>query len=162
MDAARRRGGITIVWLSWFTDSIALWKRQDERPYMLDEPPAITIGPNSSPTNESSQIGSSDLDLDTDEWEDEEVEHEAGPTGATGEPSGDTGSGTKTPAKSEQLTNEVAWEDIDAEVEAAMNESDTEDGGSDQGNDAGMNTMHASEDEGTDGSAARCVCNLIQ
>jgi len=29
-DAARRRGGIHIVWLAWFLDSLALWRQQDE------------------------------------------------------------------------------------------------------------------------------------
>ncbi len=38
VDAARRRGGIKIVWLTWFMDSVALWQRQDETHYFLDEP----------------------------------------------------------------------------------------------------------------------------
>src|SRR5260221_321312 len=36
---ARRRGGIKIVWLAWFIDSVALWQRQDEIPYLLDPSP---------------------------------------------------------------------------------------------------------------------------
>lgn len=160
VDAARRKGGITIVWLSWFTDSIALWRRQDERPYLLDEPPVVTPGPSSSPTNESSQIGSSDIDLDTDEWEEDDAEHE------TAAASGDADetpveSGITPPVQPELLTDEVAWEDIDAEVEAAMNESDTEDGASERGGDVGMNSAHASDEEGTDGSATRYACATI-
>ena len=159
VDAARRRGGIKIVWLSWFTDSIALWRRQDERPYLLDEPVTPVAGPSSSPTNDSSQIGSSDLDLDTDEWEEEDGEPDAGDAEATTGTSKETpvASGATTPAKPELLTNEVAWEDIDAEVEAAMNESDTEDVGSERGEDEGMRSANASDDEGTDGSATRYV-----
>lgn len=39
VDAARKKPQVQVVWLNWFTDSIALWRRQDERPYLLDDPP---------------------------------------------------------------------------------------------------------------------------
>ncbi|KDR85564.1 hypothetical protein GALMADRAFT_234505 [Galerina marginata CBS 339.88] len=83
VDMARKRGGIKIVWLAWFTDSIALWRRQDEKPYLLDDPPmpapaAASAHGSSSPnahTHASDDQPSSDmdhdLDLDSDEWDQE-------------------------------------------------------------------------------------------
>jgi RNA polymerase II subunit A-like phosphatase len=158
VDAARRRGGIQIVWLPWFTDSIALWQRQDERPYLLDEPiaPAPGPGPSSSPVNDSSQMGSSDLDLDTD-WDEDDGDHDLVTPAGGNTPSG---TGPNTPSKPEVLTNEVAWEDVDAEVEAAMNESDTEDGESNGGGDDVMRSNNVSDDD-TDDSHTRSVAHPI-
>ncbi|KAF8628253.1 hypothetical protein AX15_004028 [Amanita polypyramis BW_CC] len=105
VDAARRRGGIKIVWLAWFMDSVALWRRQDEIPYFLDEPSASTASiaaPVSSPTTSSQQM-SSEPEPDTDEW--------------------DLDSG-ESPGALELA--EINWNDINDEVEAAMNESDDE------------------------------------
>jgi RNA polymerase II subunit A-like phosphatase len=99
VDAARRRGGIKIVWLAWFTDSIALWRHQDETPYLLEEPkPLVVQGINSSPTSDPTQI-SSDPEPDDEEWQ-----H---------------------PQPSLELDS-INWDDINDEVEAAMNESDDE------------------------------------
>ena len=47
MDAARRRGGILIVWLSWLTDSAVLWRRQDETAYLM-EPDPLPLATSSS------------------------------------------------------------------------------------------------------------------
>jgi RNA polymerase II subunit A C-terminal domain phosphatase len=91
--------------LAWFTDSIALWRHQDETPYLLDDPPAA-VGPNSSPTMDYHQISS---DPDTDDWDDE-TDHAA----VTDEP------------QSFEIT-QINWNDINDEVEAAMNESDDDD-----------------------------------
>ncbi|KAJ8596296.1 hypothetical protein M405DRAFT_757888 [Rhizopogon salebrosus TDB-379] len=102
VDAARKRGGIKIVWLSWFTDSIALWHRQDETPYLLDDPSAVA--PSSSPILDPHQI-SSDPEPDADDWDVEPA------------PAGNT---------SLEL-DDIDWNDINDEVEAAMNESDDED-----------------------------------
>lgn len=102
VDAARKRGGIKIVWLSWFTDSIALWRRQDEIPYLLDDPSAAA--PSSSPILDPHQI-SSDPEPDADDWD-----VEPAPAGST----------------SLEL-HDIDWNDINDEVEAAMNESDDED-----------------------------------
>src|SRR6266581_1276259 len=38
IDQARKRGNIKIVWLAWFTDSVAHWEHQDVTPYLMDEP----------------------------------------------------------------------------------------------------------------------------
>lgn len=56
MDQARRlqrttNPSIKIVWLAWFNDSLALWKRQDETPYLLDDPPQRSTTPPSAPTH---------------------------------------------------------------------------------------------------------------
>ncbi|KDQ63166.1 hypothetical protein JAAARDRAFT_29174 [Jaapia argillacea MUCL 33604] len=107
VDAARKRGGIKIVWLSWFTDTIALWQRQDETPYLLDDP-LVLPEPSSSPILDSNQI-SSDVEPDTDDW-DESVS-----------PANEPGSLT---------LDDVDWDAIRDEVDAAMEESDgDEDGG---------------------------------
>lgn len=104
---ARKRGGIKIVWLAWFNDSIATWKRQDETSYLLEEPhaPGHTT---SSPVNEPQQI-SSDPEPDGDDW-DEEVIPEAKDPGAL-------------------ELSAINWDDINNEVDAFLNESDDEDDG---------------------------------
>jgi RNA polymerase II subunit A-like phosphatase len=123
VDAARKRGGIQIVWLAWFTDSIALWRHQDETPYLLDDPPAA-VGPNSSPTIDYHQISS---DPDTDDW-DEETDHAA----IADDP------------QSFEITH-INWNDINDEVEAAMNESDDDDDvGSEK---SGTRSENVSEDD---------------
>ncbi|KAF8665249.1 hypothetical protein AX16_000271 [Volvariella volvacea WC 439] len=102
VDAARKRGGIKIVWLAWFNDSIALWARQDETPYLLDEPPTITPAPSSSssaaPPEPNAEEENDEADVD-----DSLVEA----------PTLDLG--------------DINWNDINDEVEAAMNESDDDD-----------------------------------
>ncbi|EPQ60326.1 hypothetical protein GLOTRDRAFT_118635 [Gloeophyllum trabeum ATCC 11539] len=105
VDAARRRGGIKIVWLKWFTDSIALWRRQDETPYLLDEPSVPAEAASSSPIADSNQI-SSDPEPDTDDWDPDEGM----------EPSSET-----------LALNDVDWDALRDEVDAAMEESDGED-----------------------------------
>ncbi|KIJ65044.1 hypothetical protein HYDPIDRAFT_27775 [Hydnomerulius pinastri MD-312] len=100
VDTARKRGGIKIVWLAWFTDSIALWRRQDETPYLLDDPTAHAPSPNLDPH----QI-SSDPEPDADDWDVEPA-----------------------PAGNPALElDDIDWNDINDEVEAAMNESDDDD-----------------------------------
>ena len=58
VDQARRlqrtaNPSIKIVWLAWFNDSLALWKRQDETPYLLDDPSLRSTTPPSAPSNGS-------------------------------------------------------------------------------------------------------------
>ncbi|CCM03635.1 uncharacterized protein FIBRA_05779 [Fibroporia radiculosa] len=102
VDAARRSGGIKIVWLSWFTDSVALWKRQDETPYLMDPDPPPQASA-ASPPSDPHQI-SSDPEPDADDWDQERA-------AARGD---------------EFALDEVDWDEINNEVEAAMNESDDE------------------------------------
>jgi len=137
---ARKRGGIKIVWLAWFTDTIALWKRQDEKPYLLDDPPALP--PHSSVAAASSPVegeagSSSDLDIDSDEWDQE--------------PTADMG---KEPGALALAA--INWDDINDEVEAAMNESDDDDDDGDARSERsyGMRSGNASDDEWTDGNAS--------
>src|SRR6266540_4349480 len=130
---ARRRGGIKIVWLAWFTDSIALWHRQYEKPYFLDDPvvhsPTQTGPPPSSPMivsiGSEQQIKSLDQDIELDDWDQEPPEMKETGTLELGS---------------------INWDDINDEVEAAMNESDDEDGDarSERSNEM---TSNVSEDE---------------
>lgn len=101
---ARKRGGIKIVWLSWFSDSVATWQRQEETPYFLDEPSTST---STLPSPSQDQQVSSDPDIDEDDW-DEEIE---------GNP--------RDPSALE--LEAINWDDINDEVDAAMNESDDDD-----------------------------------
>ena len=130
VDMARKRGGINIVWLAWFTDSIALWRRQDEKPYLLDDPPLP--GSCVSPTTDAQQL-SSDLDIDSDDWDQDPADvKEAGAL----------------------ELGDINWDDINDEVEAAMNESDDEfdDAKSDRSGRSGMRSGNVSEEEFTDGT----------
>ncbi|KAJ6547209.1 hypothetical protein B0H19DRAFT_954705 [Mycena capillaripes] len=99
VDAARKRGGIKIVWLSWFTDCIALWQRQDESAYLLDDMPIVP--PSADPLPASADA---DEAADDEEWD--------------GPPQGEGG------ANSELALDAIDWNDINDEVDAAMNESD--------------------------------------
>lgn len=103
VDTARKRGGIKIVWLAWFMDCITLWRRQDETPYLLDDPPIVV--PSSSPITDSQQI-SSDPDPDGDDWDQDPGERKEDASLEFGE---------------------INWDDINDEVEAAMRESDDDD-----------------------------------
>lgn len=133
VDAARKRGGTKIVWLSWFTDSIALWHRQDETPYLLDDPSLGSAQPgSSSPTADSHAI--SEPEPDNGDWD----EDTSGIGKATGGQEFDLG--------------EIDWNDVNDEVDAAMNESDDDDDS--KSDKSGMRSQNASDDEGsgTDGS----------
>ena len=87
--------------LTWFTDSVALWQRQEETPYLLEDPtpPAASLSPNLDPH----QI-SSDPEPDADDWDVEPAVEK----------------------RTLELTD-IDWNDINEEVEAALNESDDED-----------------------------------
>ncbi|KAF7436339.1 Carboxy-terminal domain (CTD) phosphatase [Pleurotus ostreatus] len=121
VDMARRRGGMKIVWVSWFTDSVALWRHQDETPYLLDEPPVT--GPSSSPAMDSIDI-SSDHDPDGDDWDKD-------PPSETGGPSLEL--------------DTINWDEVNDEVDAAMNESDDDDDA--RSDRSGLRSEAASDDE---------------
>jgi RNA polymerase II subunit A-like phosphatase len=114
---ARKRGGIKIVWLAWFTDSIALWSRQDEKPYFLDDPPLAT---SSNPPMDNQHSGYI------------ESEEDQGPPLET-----------KETGRLELAA--INWDDINDEVEAAMLESDDEDDMKSER--SGMRSENVSEDE---------------
>ncbi|KAJ6500358.1 hypothetical protein C8R45DRAFT_65616 [Mycena sanguinolenta] len=95
VDAARKRGGIKIVWLAWFTDCIALWQRQDEAAYLLDDAPTVPADPLPAPTTAEEEV-------DDEGWD------------AT----------THGEGAAELAFDAINWNDINDEVDAAMNESD--------------------------------------
>ncbi|KAJ3750888.1 hypothetical protein DFH05DRAFT_1519055 [Lentinula detonsa] len=137
VDAARRRGNIKVVWLAWFTDSVALWQRQDETRYLLDMPP--TAGPSTSPPTASSDL---DIDVDDEDWD-----LDSPPT------SGGVALGVSSNAGFH--ANEINWNDINDEVEAAMMESDDEEGEevrSVRSDRSGVRSGNASEEEWSDES----------
>jgi RNA polymerase II subunit A C-terminal domain phosphatase len=136
VDAARRLKGVQVVWLSWFTDSLALWTRQDETPYLLDDPSTKVVHLSSSPISEPNQI-SSDPEPDADDWDQETAR-------------------SSNPGVLE--LNTINWEDINDEVEAAMNESDSEDEDT-RSEQSGRKSGSMSEDDLTDDTASvtRCV-----
>lgn len=62
VDQARRlqrttNPSIKIVWLAWFNDSLALWKRQDETPYLLDDPSQRSTTPPLAPLTHGTGSG---------------------------------------------------------------------------------------------------------
>ncbi|KAK7023823.1 RNA polymerase II subunit A C-terminal domain phosphatase [Favolaschia claudopus] len=126
VDAARKRGGIKIVWLAWFTDCIALWQRQDETAYLLDDAPTL---PASTENPLSTLPASTDEVADEEEWD-----ATASGEGANGEYSFDA----------------INWNDINDEVDAAMNESDDEE----DGGDARSERSAMSEDDWTDDASS--------
>lgn len=122
VDMARRRGGVLIVYLAWFTDSVALWRRQDETPYFLEEP--AHANPSTSPTI---PLSHPPVEVELEEGEDD-----WGPSGNS------SNSGALE-------LNDIDWNDINDEVEAAMNESDDDEDG--EARSDGMRSSYASEDE---------------
>ncbi|KAI0699349.1 hypothetical protein C8T65DRAFT_581279 [Cerioporus squamosus] len=138
---ARKMPYIKIVWVQWLNDSIALWQRQDETPYLVEpEPPSATEGGSgaalASPHSDPQQI-SSDPEPDADDWDEllEGAGRAIGPIGVQG------------PGDDEGLElDEVDWNAINDEVEAAMNES--EDDGEGEGDGASVKSG-MSEDDGS-------------
>ncbi|KAJ7103031.1 hypothetical protein B0H15DRAFT_810663 [Mycena belliarum] len=118
VDAARKRGGIKIVWVAWFTDCIALWRRQDETAYLLDDAPTV---PAADPLQASAL---SDEAADDEEWD-------------GGEGGGNT----------DLAIAAINWDDINDEVDAAMNESDDDE-------DARSERSAMSEDDWTDDASS--------
>lgn len=154
VDAARRCTGIHIVWLNWLTDSLALWGRQDETPYLLHptvREDAGTPAAVASPASDAHQI-SSDPDPDADDWD------ELGDSGSSSRALGvlgvegpGPGPGPRVDMDGEFTPQEVDWAAANDEVDQYLMESDDEDeGGGDGGNvnsAAGGGGM--SEDEGS-------------
>lgn len=134
VDIARKRGGIKVVWLAWFTDSVALWARQAEAPYLLDDPAPVALLTSTSPVVEAHQI-SSDPEPDNDDWDEE----------------------PRPPATSEFDLGGVDWNDVNDEVDAAMNESDDEeevdDSKSERSERSLMQSVNGSDDDESGGSA---------
>lgn len=121
------------MWLQWFQDSVARWKRQDERLYLVDDEPRST-----TPQPESTSSPPSDPNAISTDTEPEElvgdVEAEAGEIDEDelSELSKSQGDASGVPIGVTDLTPEgidlgdVDWQNVNDEVEAAMMESDSE------------------------------------
>ncbi|KAI9460489.1 hypothetical protein BJY52DRAFT_1118068 [Lactarius psammicola] len=127
IDQARKRGDIKIVWLAWFTDSIAHWERQDETPYLMDEPRFSNVNaPDtaSSPAPPDAHQISSDPEPDADDWDVEPGSRKGG-SGATvsgvAPEEGKNGEDELDDLKriseeSRNLELSLSWEDADEEL----------------------------------------------
>ncbi|KAH9081749.1 hypothetical protein EDB83DRAFT_2502993 [Lactarius deliciosus] len=137
IDQARKRGEIKIVWLAWFTDSIARWERQDETPYLMDEPrPSSVNAPDtaSSPAPPDAHQISSDPEPDADDW-DVEPGPRKGNSGATASgvapEKGKNGEEELDDLKriseeSRNLELSLSWEDADEELREFLASGDEE------------------------------------
>lgn len=141
VEKALKQGGIHVVWMAWFTDSIAQWKRQDERHYLLEDNSVTNV---SAPVSSSPPSDPNGITTDTDPEgtvDDEEVEP----------PEDQSKRATAVPASLAEVNTgkldlgEVDWENMHDEVEAAMMESDSED---ERSNGTGMSSGNVSEDDG--------------
>jgi RNA polymerase II subunit A-like phosphatase len=111
------------VWLSWFTDCIALWQRQDESAYLLDDAPILPASVDPLPASASVDEAADD------EWD-------ATPQGEGG-------------TNRELALDAIDWNDINDEVDAAMNESDD-----DEEDEARSERSAMSEDDWTDDASS--------
>lgn len=103
---------------------------------MIDPEAAVPVGP-ASPPSDPHQI-SSDPEPDADDWDNDNERDRSGVSAA--------------PSRSFEL-DEVDWDEINDEVDAAMNESDDDDDEGDEASEkSGMRSGNASEDEWTDES----------
>lgn len=149
MEKARSRGGIFVVWIQWFQDSVARWKRQDERLYLVDDEPHSTTPQPESASSPPSDPNAISTDTDPEELVGEnegDGEAEAGEinedelskellaaVGATEETSKSQGDTSGAPSEVTDLTPEdldlgdVDWQNVNDEVDAAMMESDSDD-----------------------------------
>ncbi|KAL5495046.1 FCP1 [Sanghuangporus weigelae] len=131
VEKAKSQPGIFIVWLQWFTDSIAQWKRQDERRYLLDvvqdaspQNEVASSSPPSDPNAVSSDTDPEGLVEDGDDDDSlEEIQYSESLAAPTGGAAGVTGLDTEASLN----LNEVDWQEANDEVDAAMMESDSED-----------------------------------
>ncbi|TFK26667.1 hypothetical protein FA15DRAFT_263986 [Coprinopsis marcescibilis] len=107
VDQARKRGNIAIVTAGWLSNSIAYWHRADETQYLLEDP--TPTAPGSSMTSKQpkpqNQQAEQSLDDDTD---DDSPQVQGG-------------------APSSLQLNDIDWDDLNNEVNLAMEESDDED-----------------------------------
>ncbi|VDC08041.1 unnamed protein product [Peniophora sp. CBMAI 1063] len=134
---------VSVVWVSWLTDSIARWERMPEAGYLLDAPVPEEAGavdaegedePDSPAAGAAEQI-SSDPEPDADDWDRER--------GGTGEPEGKgaveseskdgesvgTGEGEEGMEDAGEDVVDfglVAWDDANDELEAFLAEEDSE------------------------------------
>lgn len=132
-----------IVWLSWFTDSIARWRRQEERLYQLDE---FSVSNSSAPTVSSPPSDPTAISSDTD------------PEGTIDDQDADSLereskedipiSAEMTDVNAENFDmGGVDWQNVHDEVEAAMMESDSDE---EQSTASGRTSGNVSDEEGSE------------
>ncbi|EJD03740.1 uncharacterized protein FOMMEDRAFT_105888 [Fomitiporia mediterranea MF3/22] len=162
VEKARSQPNIFVVWLQWFTDSVAQWRRQDERRYLLDatqddstQQDVASSSPPSDPNAISTDTDPEGLVGDGDEEDlledllDEAVEavpNSESLVAPTGESAGVTDLDTEGPLN----LNEVDWQNANDEVDAAMMESDSEMGDDDDDDvrsTGSIRSSNVSEDE---------------
>lgn len=137
---AHELGGMYVVWMQWFTDSIARWARQEERPYIVDDTHPPTVPTVSSPPSDPNAI-STDTDPEgtVDGEEGDSVGGGKGSGGAEGKAversAAEAAGRIGTPALVAEVEGmdaadlnlgDVNWDDVNDEVELAMMESDSE------------------------------------
>ncbi|KAF6754350.1 hypothetical protein DFP72DRAFT_1170471 [Ephemerocybe angulata] len=99
VDQARKRGNISIVSQLWLTESIAQWRRMDEKPYLLEDPAPASAIPSAAAAHMNEPSSE-----DEEDWE-EAAPHNPG----------------------DLELSEIDWSAVNDEVDAAMEESDDED-----------------------------------
>ncbi|KXN90103.1 RNA polymerase II subunit A C-terminal domain phosphatase [Leucoagaricus sp. SymC.cos] len=145
VETARKRGGIKIVRPEWLNDSVALWGRQDEEPYLFYDSSATTVS--ASPLISDHQI-SSDPEPDADDWDLDPVELKARVAQEESE------AGSRGGAVGALHLEEIDWNDINDEVEAAMMESDDESIDERSERSTGMRSEDEFTDEGSLGGTS--------
>jgi RNA polymerase II subunit A-like phosphatase len=141
------------VWLAWFTDSIARWERQDETPYLMDEPRSLSAtAPDtaSSPAPPDAQQISSDPEPDADDWDVEPGSRKGDSEAAAPGVAAAQGNGTaddelddlkRISEESRNLELSLSWEDVDEELREFLASGDEEDDNDDEDdNDEGDDT----------------------
>lgn len=137
IDQARKRGEIKIVWLAWFTDSIARWERQDETPYLMDEPrPSSVNAPDtaSSPAPPDAHQISSDPEPDADDWDVEPGSRKGGSEATASGVAPEEGKNgeeelddlKRISEESRNLELSLSWEDADEELREFLASGDEE------------------------------------
>ncbi|KAH8119974.1 hypothetical protein DFH11DRAFT_1500359 [Phellopilus nigrolimitatus] len=173
VEKARTMNGIFIVWLQWFSDSVARWKRQDERRYLLDDThvvsPHVDVA-SSSPLSDPNAI-STDTDPEAlvGDGEDEEPPEDLLVVMPDSESLATSIGGSvevnDLDAEAVLDLGDVDWQVMDDEVDAAMMESDSEFGDDDDVRSVGsasMRSSNASDDESVVDEAIGDVPSLPQ
>ncbi|KAI5124127.1 hypothetical protein M0805_000940 [Coniferiporia weirii] len=134
VEKARSLKGVFVVWVQWFSDSVAQWRRQDERKYLLDETRILSphLDAVSSPPSDPNAI-STDTDPEAlvGEGDDEELLENLLSVGTNSELRATPGEDSAEVISHDEIILDldgVDWQDINDEVDAAMMESDSEDG----------------------------------
>ncbi|THH02377.1 hypothetical protein EW145_g6760 [Phellinidium pouzarii] len=134
VEKARLLEGVFVVWLQWFTDSVARWKRQDEHNYLLDDTQSLSphadaaSSPPSDPNAISTDTDPEALVGDGDDEESSDHMLNAIPDSESlAAPSEGLAEVNDVDTDADLDLGGVDWQDVNDEVDAAMMESDSED-----------------------------------